>query len=108
MSAFWEGMAAANASAIETMGELVEIGGVILNAIVDPLEVNDGSAPGGRRVDVSSMLTVPPGTVLRDGAIVKLRGMEGKVMSWTAIGADGHLQVIVGPVNRWDGEIPGV
>lgn len=108
MSAFWDGLAAANDAAIETMGERVSFGGVELQAVVNAQFSEEVKSQGGRRELVQATVLVPGGTVLADAMVVSFRGVQGKIASWEPLGPDGHLQVNVGPFNRWSGEIPGL
>lgn len=108
MSAFWDGLAAANDAAIETMGEEVELGGVVMQAVVDAQFSEPTAGVGGRRDILRATLLVPGNTELADAMVVSLRGVEGKVVSWEPLGPGGHVQVNVGPYNRWSGAIPGV
>ena len=108
MSAFWDSMSTANDAAIETMGEDVTIGDVEMLAIVDPLSFSEGPSAGGRRAVVRAVILVRPDTFLADGLPVIVRGAYGKVERWEQLGPDQHLNVTIGPFNRWDGEIPGV
>jgi hypothetical protein len=107
MSLFWETFADADARAIETLGEEVTLDGVAASAIVDPVAIEERLGAGGRRVDAGSVILVAAGTALRDGMPVQVRGQDGRVDSWEAIGS-GSLLVTVGPFNRWSGDIPGV
>lgn len=107
MSAFWETFAAADAVAIGVMGEPVMLDGQEASAIVDPVSIDERIGSGGRSVPIGTVILVPAGTALRDGMPVTVRGVDGRVNGWEAIGS-GSLLVTVGPVNRWSGDIPGV
>jgi hypothetical protein len=108
MSAFWQGMTAANDLAIETMGESLRVGDVEVMGVVDGKTWQEGAAPGGRKTIVRCEVLLSATVEVRDGMPVHVRGADGKVDGWDTIGPDGHRMVRVGPFNRWSGEIPGV
>jgi hypothetical protein len=111
-SAFWENFDAANQVAVDVMGEEVLLDGHSVTGVVDPQSYQEGAAVGGRKgilrcgilVTREVMDAVPP----RDGMVVELRGLIGRVESWEPLGPMAGVLLNVGPYNRWSGEVPGV
>lgn len=109
MSSFWQGMERGNTAAVETMGEEVLFDGTPVQGVVDDFEFQEaGAGVGGRRSLVNATVLVSPEVALRDGMPVVVRGLDGKVGPWRALGPGGHVKVSIGPFNRWSGEIPGL
>jgi hypothetical protein len=105
---FWEQMAGANLAAIVTMGEEVEIGGVKVDGVVDAQDYREGAAPGGRITLISAKILIMADIPLADGMEAKVRGLPCKVDGWETIGPGAGRNVMIGPFNRWSGDIPGL
>ena len=105
---FWETMVDANAVAAEVLGESVLVGGSVVMAVVSaPMSIEDGDAPGGRRMVATGEITVPAGVVPYDGMACVVRGIECKVESWNSLGVGDRWVLQLGAMNRWSGDIPG-
>jgi hypothetical protein len=102
MSEFWESFTEGAEAGIEVMGEDVEIGGVDMAGIVEPVEVQEGAATGGHRKDVAMVIqvTLEAGEKIEDGAEVLARGFAGKVKFKEHFG--GGWRIHVAAENRWE------
>lgn len=108
MSGFWDGLADANAIAIEVMGEEVLLDGGPVNGVVDQQSYQEGAAAGGRKTLIGCRVLVGAGVTLRDGMQAQVRGLDGRVNGWEEIGPGAGRVVVIGPYNRWSGDVPGV
>lgn len=102
MSAFWENFGDAGEVSIEVLGEVVEIGGVELRAVVQDAASAPRIVAGGLSGGVTLALHVSQeaGDAVLDGALVLARTLEGRVLSKEPLGAG--WVILVGPANRWD------
>jgi len=108
MSAFWEAFEQVGECVAEGMGEeIVWDGKPLAGCVVQPAEVQHGAGVGGRVQGFQGMVLVPAGTVVRDGLRAVVRGADCAVVAWEPVAAGGPINVTMGPVNRWNGAIPG-
>jgi len=104
-SDFWESFTGGADAGIETMGEEVTIGGVAMQAVVQPAESKPGIVPGGLSAGVTHTLQVAlgVGSWVVDGAQVVSRALIGRVVSKEHFG--GGWLIHAGPESRWDGDL---
>jgi hypothetical protein len=101
-SDFWDTLEQGADAGIEVMGEDVEIGGTDYAGIVEPVEVTEGAAAGGKRKDVTMVIqvTLEAGDAIEDGMAVLARALTGKVLFKEHFG--GGWKIHVGKENRWE------
>lgn len=105
---FWEGMKRVSEAVLGEQGETFQAGGDDKWGKVEPVQDESRVTDGGQRAVVSFdvFVTHAVSAEIEDGVIIEARGMRGRLNSRLDEGS--QVRLIVGPENRWDGEVPGL